>query len=73
MAKEPKTYIEVQCLKPLQAVDLMEFFTQSSARNRTDGSRKPAVAWNHYQSDTPVANPEQGDYTVSFEFEGEPC
>ncbi len=72
--KSQKLYIEVRCLKASQASDLVEFLTQSL------GKEIGLLDHEHRQwrgiitnPDTAIANPEQGDYTASIEFEGQPC
>jgi hypothetical protein len=72
--KTQKLTVEVTCLGESQVADLRNFFVQSLGREvgllDHEGRQWRGLI---LDPDTPVANPEIKDYTVTFEFEGELC
>ena len=73
----PKTQtlaLEVRALKPLQADDLIDFFDQSLGLEvgllDHEGRQWQGIITD---PETPVINPERGDYSASFTFEGVLC
>ena len=73
----PKTQtlgFEVHCLKRAQADELIEFFGDSLGLEigllDHEGRQWRGIITN---PDTPIINPERGDYSVSFYFEGVQC
>jgi hypothetical protein len=72
--KTQKLALEVRSLVPSQAANLLTFFDQSLGLEigllDQEGRQWRGIITN---PDTPIINPERGDYAVSFEFEGVLC
>jgi len=72
--KTQKLNVELRSLGSLQADTLLDFFDQSLGKEIRlldhEGRQWRGIITN---PDSPVANPGRGDYSASFEFEGEPC